>query len=76
MLLRLTCKDVRRQYHLVFMQRSGNHRLVIVRHDRKLSCQRVALTYVDEDTSGKYSVDEHYRILQAWQQGDLDKSGP
>ncbi len=62
------------EFHEVFIRCSGNPHLVSILHDLKISCRRVEVTYFEKDTDGKYSLDEHYRILQALQQGDLDQS--
>lgn len=62
------------EFHEVFIRCSGNPHLVSILLDLKISCRRVEVTYFEKDTDGKYSLDEHYRILQALQQGDLDQS--
>lgn len=62
------------QFHKVFIKRSGNHHLVSILHDLKISYRRVEVTYFEKDTSGKYSLDEHYRILEALHLGDLQQA--
>ena len=59
------------QFHEVFIKRSENLHLMSILHDLKISSRRVEVTYFEKDTSGKYSLDEHCRILEAMQKGDL-----
>lgn len=62
------------QFHEVFIKRSGNPHLVSILHDLKISYRRVEVTYFEKDTGGKYSLDEHCRIIEALQQGDLPQT--
>lgn len=62
------------QFHKVFIKRSGNYHLVSILHDLKISYRRVEVTYFEKDASGKYSLDEHYRILEALHLGDLQQA--
>lgn len=62
------------EFHEVFIRRSGNPQLVSILHDLKISYRRVEVTYFEKETGGKSSLDEHYRILQALQLGDLEKA--
>ena len=62
------------QFHEVFIKRSGNHHLVAILHDLKISYRRVEVTYFEKDARGKYSLDEHCGILQALQKGDLQQT--
>jgi DNA-binding GntR family transcriptional regulator len=62
------------EFHEVFVSRSKNSYLVSILRDLKISYRRVEVTYFEKDASGKYSLDEHSRIIEALQQGDLEQS--
>ena len=58
----------------MFIRRSENPHLVSILHDLKISYRRVEVTYFEKDTSGKYSLDEHSKIIEAMQKGDLQRT--
>ena len=58
----------------MFVGSSGNHHLVAILHDLKISYRRVEVTYFEKDARGKYSLDEHCGILEALQKGDLQQT--
>lgn len=62
------------EFHEVFVSRSKNSHLVSILRDLKISYRRVEVTYFEKDASGKYSLDEHSRILTALQQGNLKQT--
>lgn len=64
--------DIR--FHEVFIRRSENPHLMSILQDLKISYRRVEVTYFEKDTSGNYSLDEHSRILEAMQKGDLQQT--
>jgi len=53
------------QFHDVFIKRSGNHHLVTILQDLKIKYRRVEVTYFEGYVCARYSLDEHYRILDA-----------
>jgi len=53
------------QFHDVFIERSGNHHLVTILRDLKIKYRRAEVTYFERYACAKYSLDEHYRILDA-----------
>lgn len=61
-------------FHEVFIKKAENPYLVSILHDLKISYRRVEVTYFEKDTGGKYSFDEHCRILEALKKGDLQLS--
>lgn len=62
------------EFHEVFVDRSENTHLASILRDLKISSRRVEVTYFAKDASGKNSLDEHCRILEALQQGDLEQT--
>ena len=62
------------EFHEVFVSRSKNSYLVSILRDLKISYRRLEVTYFEKDASGKYSLDEHSRILEALQRGDLEQT--
>ena len=62
------------QFHEVFIKRSENSHLASILHDLKISYRRIEVTYFEKDTSGKDSLDEHNKIIEAMQMGDLQQT--
>jgi DNA-binding GntR family transcriptional regulator len=62
------------EFHEAFINRSENHYLVTILRDLKITCRRVEVTYFEKDAGGKYSLDEHYGILEALRMGDLQQT--
>jgi DNA-binding GntR family transcriptional regulator len=62
------------EFHEVFVSRSKNSYLVSILRDLKISYRRLEVTYFEKDASGKYSLDEHSKILKALQRGDLEQT--
>ena len=62
------------QFHEVFIRRSENSHLASILHDLKISYRRIEVTYFEKDTSGKDSLDEHNKIIEAMQLGDLQQT--
>ncbi|WP_457578016.1 GntR family transcriptional regulator [Desulfomarina sp.] len=60
------------QFHDVFIERSGNHHLVTILRDLKIKYRRVEVTYFEGYASAKYSLEEHYDILDALRSGDVE----
>ena len=59
------------QFHEAFIKKAENPHLVSILHDLKLSYRRVEVIYFEKDSSGKYSYEEHGKILEALKKGDL-----
>ena len=62
------------EFHEVFVRSSENPFLVSILHDLKISYRRVEVTYFQKDTCGKFSIDEHYKILEALRERDLERA--
>lgn len=62
--------DIR--FHDVFIERSGNYHLINILRDLKIKYRRVEVTYFEGYACARYSLDEHYRILDALRVRDLD----
>jgi len=62
------------QFHDVFIERSENHHLVTILRDLKIKYRRVEVTYFEGYASAKYSLEEHYIILDALRVGDIEKT--
>ncbi|MFH1152983.1 MAG: GntR family transcriptional regulator [Pseudomonadota bacterium] len=60
------------RFHDVYIRRSGNYHLIGMLQDLKIKCRRVEVTYFQGTACGKYSLDEHYRIIDALGSGDLE----
>lgn len=61
------------EFHDVFIKRSENSHLMSILRDLKIAYRRVEVTYFEKNTSGKYSLDEHLKILAAFRRGDLQE---
>jgi DNA-binding GntR family transcriptional regulator len=57
-------------FHDVFINRSGNQHLIAILQDMKLKYRRVEVAYFEGYACAKYSLDEHYRILDALEKRD------
>ncbi len=58
-------------FHDVFIQRSDNHHLITILQDLKIKYRRVEVTYFEGYASAKYSLEEHYRFLEALKSKDV-----
>ena len=61
------------EFHDVFIKRSDNPHLMAILRDLKISYRRVEVTYFEKDASGRYSLDEHLRIVEAFRAGELSE---
>lgn len=59
-------------FHDVYIQRCQNHNLINILQDLKIKNRRVEVTYFEGYGCTKYSLDEHYHILDALKAKDLE----
>lgn len=59
------------QFHDAFIKRSDNPHLMAILRDLKIAYRRFEVTYFEKDASGKYSLAEHLRIVEAFRAGEL-----